>query len=796
MVRRPFCGMAAGLLSGILAAAYAGPAVLFAAPPVFGAAIACAWVRRRKTGAGAVFGARLLFRAILILAAFFWGWHRYRGEERFSAQYLPGLEEGKSVLVQGRLDGKELRGKQYIYQLSSCVLGRRSDGGGAGEMVRCGPILVYSDSDPGSIGEILVLEGTIKLWGRATNEGGFDAQAYHRARGFSCGLAKVRVLARHGRGNPLREGLSGLRLRLREVYLSVLGEKSGGVLAAMALGDKSLLDAEIKGYYQTAGLSHILAVSGLHVSVIGMSVYGLLRRLAFGYAGAGAVSAGLMYAYALLTGLGTSVQRASGMFFVYLLAQALGRGYDSLNALGLMAFVLLCRNPFLFGDAGFLFSFVAVAGIVWAGGISTEERRAWGKLRQTVFPAVAVQLATLPLVAWFYFEIPVFGVFVNLLALPFVGVVLGCGVAGGFVGLLSLRLSRFFLFPCRVLLAAGRALCAAYAGLPGAAWIAGRPHPARMVLYYALFVAAVLYRRDRRRRRKAPGMRYFLLCLLLPVVLLFPVRGGFELDVLDVGQGDACFLRTGAGQTVFVDGGSSDVGSVGTYRILPFLKAKGVRKIDYWFVSHLDADHISGLTEVLTSGYRVKYLVFSEEIDREEKLEELCCAAEACGTRVLYLMAGDILHLGEARIRVLYPADRAAGADRNAGSLVFLYEEGAFRGIFTGDIGRAEEQRLLAAWPGLAGPVDFYKAAHHGSDGSGSAEFLKAVRPAVSVVSCGRENRYGHPGGEALRRMREAKSRIYLTMDGGRIRVRKRKGQVIVEQYRVTQKRMDSVLQK
>lgn len=785
MIKRPFCGMAAGFLFGILAAAHAGPWALFSVPVFWGMTGVCIVLCRRKAEDGNVLRARLLPRFFLILAMFFLGWCRYRGEERFCGRYLAYLEDGSLVCVQGELDRKELRGRQYIYQLSSCVMGRRSDGGGIRNMVRCSPILVYSDSDIGSIGEILVLEGKMKIWESARNEGNFDARAYYRARNVAFGLNEVTVKSRHGKENGWREGLWKLGLRIRDVYLSVMGEKAGGILAAIALGDKSLLDRQMKECYQAAGLSHILAVSGLHISVVGMTVYGLFRRAAFGYPCAGLVAAGVMYVYALLTGMGISVQRAFGMFLLFLLAQALGRGYDSLNALGALAFVLLCRNPFLLWDAGFWFSFVAVTGIVSGRGIGGEVRRVGGKLRQTLFSGIAVQLATLPLVAWYNSEVPIYAFFANLLVLPMMGVISGCGIVGGFTGLFSLPLSSVILFLCRLLLELSSAVCQVCAGLPGAGWIVGRPEPGSMILYYTGLVAAAAYRRHRSHSAgKSVGAWYVAACVFLLSVLLFPRHKGFELDVLDVGQGDACFLRTRAGHTVFVDGGSSDVSSVGTYRILPFLKAKGARRIDYWFVSHLDADHISGLSEILSSGYRVRCLVFSREICREEKLEELSLAAEACGTEVLFLGAGDLLHLGEAQIRVLYPAAKDSGTDRNAGSMVFLYEEETFAGIFTGDIGRREERRLLEmAGPDLAGKIDFYKAAHHGSDGSSSAELLNAIRPSVSVISCSRGNRYGHPGREAMRHMKEAQSSVYLTMEGGRIRIRMKRGRLIVDQY-------------
>lgn len=175
--------------------------------------------------------------------------------------------------------------------------------------------------------------------------------------------------------------------------------------------------------------------------------------------------------------------------------------------------------------------------------------------------------------------------------------------------------------------------------------------------------------------------------------------------MLDVGQGDASFFHTGSGYTVFVDGGSTDVGKVGKYRILPFLKYHAVREVDYWMVSHTDADHISGLREILEEGYHIRHLVFAEGIVSDETLDGLLTLAEKNGSKICYLREGDILHLGGAQIEILSPLSGRTYTDKNAASMVFCYEEGAFSGIFTGDIGSDGERAL--AGQGRLKPVIF-----------------------------------------------------------------------------------------
>ena len=145
---------------------------------------------------------------------------------------------------------------------------------------------------------------------------------------------------------------------------------------------------------------------------------------------------------------------------------------------------------------------------------------------------------------------------------------------------------------------------------------------------------------------------------------------------------------------MFIDGGSTDVKQVGKYRILPFLKAKGVSEISYWFVSHTDTDHVSGLKEVLVSGYRVEYLVFAKAVEKEAKTKELAELARSHGTKVVYMQAGDTVRSKRAAMRCLYPKASDKAEDVNDLCLVLQFEEGDIRALFGGDISTDVEEQL------------------------------------------------------------------------------------------------------
>ncbi|MBP3487553.1 MAG: ComEC/Rec2 family competence protein [Roseburia sp.] len=901
-MKRPLCILAASFLSGILAAAYGGtfpmlPAIAILLAVVVVGAVLGAFLRRIAPERERKYGGRFFVLLLLGALAFCAGSGKYQREEQNKAAYLPALVDGMRLSVQGTLAGKQIRNDQYIYELTSCIIGPDQNNSMSKEPVPCNRILVYSDSDSYSIGQILILDGTVKLWKDATNEGSFDEEAFYRSLKYDFGLKDVAVRASYGKSGGIREKLWQLRCRLKMVYQETMDEEKAGIITTMAAGDKELLDTEIKRLYQVGGLSHILAISGLHISIIGMTLYRLLRKMGLGFGTAGIFAGSVMYAYGVMAGGSVSVRRSVLMFLLFLGAQVLGRSYDSLSALGAAALFLLWDNPYLLWNAGFLFSFAAVIGVVWVGGcVPFDTKTRAGKWAGNLFTAAAIQLTTLPLVAWNYYEIPVYALLVNLVVLPCVGVLLKCGVLGGLVGIGWLPAAKVILFPCQLLLSVINHLCAFAEKLPGAMRITGQPDAWRMAVYYGVLAACTVcaYRRkrwgkpqktagetgeqsgrrklselsagekeERSRRRKlselsagrmgernvpekdAAGkkmmcqqvIRAVAVGALLLCILCIPAKGGFELDVLDVGQGDGCFLRTADGYTVFVDGGSSDVGKVGTYRILPFLKYNGVRRIDCWIVSHTDEDHISGLKEILAEGYPVGRLVLARGIVRDEAWEELVSLAAEAETEVVYMDGGDVMHLGEAALTALYPvgggkadgwskAETAAGnemigrsaesmtgaagtsgeVDKNAMSLVIWYQDDKFTGIFTGDIGSAQEQEMikrLREAENITGEadesgeadgiekadaagchkVDFYKAAHHGSRYSNSEEFLQMLAPRVSVVSCSATNRYGHPAGEAVMHMEEAGSAVFYTMEAGQITITVENEELRIRKY-------------
>ena len=208
--------------------------------------------------------------------------------------------------------------------------------------------------------------------------------------------------------------------------------------------------------------------------------------------------------------------------------------------------------------------------------------------------------------------------------------------------------------------------------------------------------------------------------------------------------------------------------------MLPFLKYKGASHIDYWFLSHMDLDHVSGVLELLESGYRIDNIVLSSEITQGETLSELLSLASSNGTNIIYMSQGDVCGTKHLTFECVFPTAGLTSDDINALSLSLLmkYDRGAdgtcdYSGFFGGDIG-SEQERLIAE---SVNHVNLLKVSHHGSRFSSDDSFLAKLSPDIAVVSCAKVNRYGHPSPEAIERLENAAGKIYYTMESGRVRI-------------------------
>lgn len=669
-------------------------------------------------------------------------------------------QEAKTVLIQGQVYQKTNTSKiQILYLKNNVYLNDNSK--------QDPKLLVYDKSfTEVAIGETILLRGTTDFFESARNRGNFDQALYYAGQRIYGRIWCDEIIEVSGRANRMMESLYRLKMKWKAALSDAMGAENGAILTAMLLGEKSEMDSEIKELYQKNGFGHVLAISGLHISFIGYGIYRLLRKGGLSYPVSGIVSIGVLSLYVLLIGFSVSVFRAYVMLILRIGADVTGRVYDMITALLLAATLTVCYQPLYLTDAGFYLSYGAILGILLVLPAIQNTFRCKNKLVAGGLASLAINVMLFPVLLWFYYEFPIYSILLNVPVILLMSLVLSFGMAGSLFLFWLPSVGTGCLKICSAILNFYEALGKAGVRLPLARAVLGRPDLWKVVCYYAILLLIVLYMRKRKKPKK---YIWFLLGITVFLISLQP-KGSVTVTMLDVGQGDGIFLRGPEGMTYFIDGGSSDVNQLGKSRIEPFLEFLGVGSLDYVFLTHGDADHYSGIEEMLkrqTLGVKINTLVLPANFRQDEALLKLARQAQGVGVKVVMMQEGDCLAEEGMKITCMQPSKKNTVLTGNAGSMVLDIRYGSFSMLCTGDLEAEGEIQLTETIRG--GGYDVLKVAHHGSKNSSLQEFLEAVNPKIALISAGEGNRYGHPHEETLERLKNLGCRIYQTMEAGAI---------------------------
>ncbi|MBQ8857402.1 MAG: DNA internalization-related competence protein ComEC/Rec2 [Lachnospiraceae bacterium] len=668
----------------------------------------------------------------------------------------PDIPSGKILTITGTVTKREQKEDKQVYYLNNCLCNQTDS--------KISVLAYTPKGDSYPIGCELSLYGTIYQLNKADNPGQFDGESYYQSQGILYTFQTETVVYARG-GSFVREGLIKLREYFSSCIMQIYNERDAGIIKAVLLGDKSTLREEDQLLYQKNGISHLLAISGLHISMIGVSLYKLLRKCNLTFLEAGLPSGILLLLYGIMTGFGVSTIRAICMFIVMLFADIFGRAYDMASAMALAAIIILIRNPLQARQAGFLLSFGAVFGICCVYPILQAIFQTEKKAFQSILFSLSISLVTYPISVHFFYEYSLYSVVLNFIVIPCMPFVMGFGGAGMLVGCMAPKVGVVVGIPAHLVLEFYEILGKWIVKWPFAVIRLGSEEFWQLIVYYVILIAGLLLLWYGRQK-----IYSFLLPVAFVIVTL-RFRSGLEFTMLDVGQGDGLFLRFPSGTTCFIDGGSASVKNVGEYRILSYLKYEGVSKLDYVIFTHLDEDHMSGMRELLEMGgsldeVSIGTILFPAISNPDEKYFEMWELAKEKGIAVDTIGAGDRIAEEGLMMECLYPIKGSYSEDKNASSTVLQVTYDKFSMLLTGDLGWDGERELLQS--GVLKDVDVWKVSHHGSKYSGCEEFLSCIQPNVSLISVGR-NFYGHPTDEILERLDNIGSQVWTTLDSGAI---------------------------
>ena len=644
-------------------------------------------------------------------------------------------------------------------------------------------------------GDLLSARGRVLKIRGYKNPGMLDIERLMRARGITARLhaGKAGVEVTPGAGGFL-QSVENVRAHYRARMREAMPEADAAAVFAMVFGGYEGLRPELVEAFTATGLVHILSVSGSHITLLAGLVAWLASAFSLRRGFAAVLVAFAVFGYAALSGFVAPAVRAAIMGGLSFFALANGREYDGRRILVVTALTMLFASPFQLFDVSFQLSFASTAGLLCLSP-RFREARLFEPLPRVLRDGLALtlgaQLATLPICAWYFHTVSLSSLVANLLVVPILELLMVAALFAGLLALVLPFLARVVFAMDSLLLGLSYELTRVLASLPMSRVYLPTMHIGVAALYYALLFYSVQTEEVRRavflRLRVLPWRGAFVgLAFILFAII---VRNAFRAEemavhFIDVGQGDAALVVTPHGRAIMIDAGGvrDGVFDMGGRVDVPYLLQYGVTGLDAAFLTHCHEDHAAGLAGVLRRLPVGRVLTAAEGQGAYQASMGLS-AAEMAATPFMAVEEGTRLSLDGVTIEVLFAPDAPKiGRSGNEGSNVYRVSYGKASFLFTGDLEKEQETRLLEkATHALQSTV--LKVGHHGSKTSTSEPFLAAVAPRWAVIDVGAGNRFGHPAKETLDALSVAGVETYRTDKDGAIVFRTDGNSMRVETY-------------
>ena len=608
-------------------------------------------------------------------------------------------------------------------------------------------------------GDSLYIEGEFKQPEEARNYKGYNYKQYLKTKKIigTVELEKAKIL-KSSNGSFIHN----IQKYIRDTINGTLTDEEGNLLLAILLGDKDKLSEDIQESFKTSNLSHMLAVSGAHVSYIILGLTYVLQNSIIGKKNGKIVCIIFLLAFMAITNFTPSVTRACIMAILTLFSSIIYRKSDVYTNISVAALITLIFNPYNLLDLGFQLSYGGTIGIIIFIKRIQEKKsnsKVINYIKQMALVSIYANIIIIPIMMYHFNTVSFTFIISNIMASPILGII----VITGFLFIITsitvkplTSLIAIFIKPILSILIKISQICSK---LPFSNILVVTPYMFNVISYYAIILYCIKSKKNNKCK--------IIICLLIVLILInfiiyiFPQK--LRIFFIDVGQGDSTLIITPDKKTVLIDGGGSDSFDVGEKVLLPYLLDRRILKIDYVLISHFDTDHCGGILTIMEK-VKVKNIIISEQAEHSENYERFKKLMIHKKIRLIEVKKGDKIKIGRySEFKILFPTSRLLSENPlNNNSIVAQFNYNNFKMLFTGDIEKLAEQQILKTEKAEI-RADILKVAHHGSKTSSIPEFIKAVKPKIALIGVGKNNTFGHPNQQTIKNLENIKCRIYRT---------------------------------
>ena len=587
-------------------------------------------------------------------------------------------------------------------------------------------------------------------------------------------------------------------------------EETRGLFLGILLGDKSSIEENVRQNFADSSLSHILAVSGTHISYVVICISVLFKKLKLNKNIRKVLTSLVLFMYLYLVDFSVSATRAVIMSTIVIMQMLFYRKQDTITTIAFSSIIILINNPYSILNIGFLLSYGGTIGIIlFVNRISIESKedffqRFKSYLKDICIVTISAQTIIMPIIIYYFNTISFTFIISNIIASLIIGPIIMIGLVIIAISFFKIPIISLIIRFYNILIVILVRTADIISKIPMSKIYLKTPTTLEIIFYYSVvfLIALLIYIKKSNRKFIKKTIQIYIynlknffinnrnkVLIFISIVSLISITSikipkELKINFIDVGQGDSCLITTPQNKKVIVDSGGSESYDVGKNVLLPYLLDKRITKIDYIMISHFDTDHCKGFEYVLEN-IKVKNVIISKQSETSENFKQIMKIIRKKRINLIIVQKETKIKIDNfTTVDILSPQSENIADNMNDNSIVAKFEAYNFSILFTGDASEKIEKELIKENINLKS--DILKVSHHGSKTGTSEEFLKSVKPKIALIGVGENNKFGHPTKDVIKRLTENKIKIYRTDTDGEIRIKIKKSKNIKIKKHIT----------